>query len=197
MPKLIDRDARRAEIAEAVWRIVLRDGVSAVSIRDVAAEAGISSGSLRHVFATKQDLLAYSMRLIADRATARVRTHLGMRNPLSRAEAILAEVMPFDDERRVEMHVNLALVTDAVAYPELAVAALEAHDALRALCRGVLEDLAEHGIVDAALDLDDEAMRLHALVDGLAVHLLLGRNDSPSQVRRVVHEHLVGLGGGG
>ncbi|GAA1482120.1 TetR/AcrR family transcriptional regulator [Gordonia sinesedis] len=193
MPKLIDRDARRAEIAEAVWRIVLRDGVSAVSIRDVAAEAGISAGSLRHVFATKQDLLASSMRLIAQRVDARVRAHLTDPDPLGRAEAVLAEVLPFDDERRVEMHVNLALVTEAVAYPELATAALEAHDGLRELCRAVVESLARHGLVAPGVDPATEAMHLHALIDGLAVHLLLGRNDSPTAVRRLVHDHLVGL----
>ena len=64
MPKLIDHDGRRHEIAHAVWRIVLRDGVSAVSIRDVAAEAGLAVGSVRHVFGTKAELLEYSMALV-------------------------------------------------------------------------------------------------------------------------------------
>lgn len=193
MPRLIDRDARRAEIAEALWRIVLRDGVSGISIRDVATEAGISAGSLRHLFASKAQMLEFSMRLIYERVEVRVRGHDTIRDPLRRAEAILAEVLPFDDERRVEMHVNLALVSDAVGHPGLGEVAREAHDGLRALCRGVLADLGEHGVI-AVDDLDMEAMRLHALIDGMAVHLLVGRNDSPSAVRRIVRRHLESLG---
>ncbi|MFW0794312.1 TetR family transcriptional regulator C-terminal domain-containing protein [Gordonia sp. CPCC 205515] len=193
MPKLIDHDARRAEIAEALWRVVVRDGVSGVSIRDVAAEAGISAGSLRHVFTDKEDMLAFSMRLIYIRVGERVNGHTSISDPMRRAEAILSEVLPFDDNRRAEMHVNLALVTDAVTHPGLAAAGLEAHDGLRSLSRHVLVDLRDHGLVDPGRDLEAEAMRLHALIDGLAVHLLLGHNDAPRRVRMLVRDHLASL----
>ncbi|MEE3851472.1 TetR family transcriptional regulator C-terminal domain-containing protein [Gordonia sp. LSe1-13] len=193
MPKLIDHAQRRIEIAEALWRVVSRDGVAAASVRDVAAEAGISAGSLRHVFATKEELLAFSMELIYERVAARVRTHATKRDPLRRAEAVLAEVLPLDDNRRIEMHVNLALVTEAAAHPALARAGVQAHEGLRELCRGVLADLADHGLVAASRDLDAESMHLHALVDGLAVHLLLGHNDRPTRVRRLIVDHLASL----
>ena len=81
MPKLIDQDHRRHEIAHAVWRIVVRDGVSAVSIRDVAAEAGLAVGSVRHVFATKAELLEYSMALVHQRTRERVQGHFAIKDP--------------------------------------------------------------------------------------------------------------------
>ncbi|EOM78555.1 TetR family transcriptional regulator [Rhodococcus rhodnii] len=193
MPKLIDHDARRTQIAEALWRVVLRSGASGVSIRDVAAEAGISAGSLRHVFPTREALLEFSMLLIQERVGERVRAHTAVRDPLRRAEKILAEVLPYDDARRVEMHVNLALVTDAAGRPGLEEISLGAHDGLRALCRALLVDLRKHGLVHADRDVDDEAMHLHALIDGLAVHLLVGRTDPPAQVRRLVRGHLESL----
>jgi AcrR family transcriptional regulator len=194
MPKLIDRDGRRAEIAEALWRIVLREGASGVSVREVAAEANISVGSLRHVFADKEELLEFSMRLIYERVALRVRRHDRIRNPLRWAEAVLCEVLPLDDDRRVEMHVNIAMVTESVAHAGLAAAAREAHDGLRSLCRTVLGVLDEHGLIGAGRDLDAQAMALHALVDGLAMHLLLADTDSPAQTQRVLREHLTGLG---
>ncbi|UPW08822.1 TetR family transcriptional regulator C-terminal domain-containing protein [Gordonia terrae] len=193
MPKLIDRDGRRAEIAEALWRIVLRDGASGVSVREVAAEAGISVGSLRHVFADKEELLEFSMRLIYERVAVRLRRHDRIRNPLRWAEVVLSEVLPLDDERRVEMHVNIAMVTESVAHPGLAAAAREAHDGLRSLCRTVLTVLDEHEMIGADLDLDSQAMALHALVDGLAMHLLLAGTESPDRARRVLRDHLAGL----
>ena len=41
MPKIVDHEARRAELAEAVWRLASRDGLEAVTLRGVAAEAGL------------------------------------------------------------------------------------------------------------------------------------------------------------
>lgn len=190
---MIDRDERRAEIAEALWRIVLREGASGVSVREVAAEAGISVGSLRHVFADKEELLEFSMRLIYERVAERLRRHDRIRNPLRWAEAALSEVLPLDDDRRVEMHVNLAMVTESVAHPGLAAAAREAHDGLRSLCATVLTVLDEHGLLGAGRDLDADAIALHALVDGLAMHLLLADTESPARAQRVLRDHLAGL----
>ena len=59
MPKIVDHEVRRRELAEAVWRVIVRDGVGDVSIRSVAAEAGWSSGALRHYFSTRAELLAF------------------------------------------------------------------------------------------------------------------------------------------
>src|SRR5258705_8098847 len=108
VPKLIDHDSRRHEIAHAVWRIVLRDGVSAVSIRDVAAEAGLAVGSVRHVFGTKAELLEYSMALVHERTSERVAKHLAIKNPRKFAEAVLAELMALHDQRRMDMAVDTA-----------------------------------------------------------------------------------------
>ncbi len=50
MPKIVDHDARREEIAQALWRVVRRDGIRAASVRTVAAEAGWSAGAVRYYF---------------------------------------------------------------------------------------------------------------------------------------------------
>lgn len=193
MPRLIDHDERRAEIAAALGRIVLREGPSGISIRDVATEAGLSAGSLRHVFADKAELLEFSMRNIYQQVSIRVRGRQRIRDPLRRAQAILAELLPLDDERRIEMHVNLALVSESVSHPGVGAAALEAHIGLRLACRSVLADLATHGIVDDRLDLDQEATRLHAVIDGLAMHVLLAGADTPADAKSVLRQHLDSL----
>ena len=73
MPKLIDHDSRREEIAEATWRVIHAQGISGVSIRTVAAEAGISTGSVRHVFPSKTDLLVDATDYEIGRASCRER----------------------------------------------------------------------------------------------------------------------------
>jgi DNA-binding transcriptional regulator YbjK len=72
MPKLVDPDQRRSELAQAVWTVIRRDGLQRASVRNVAREAGLSMGSLRHYFASQSELLCFAMQLVGDRARARV-----------------------------------------------------------------------------------------------------------------------------
>ena len=192
MPRLIDHDSRRDEIAEAVWRIVARDGVSAVSIRDVATEAGLAVGSVRHVFAAKAELLEYSMALVHERVAERVQAHFTKTDPRKLAEAVLAEMLPLDDQRRMEMAVNMAVVAESPSHPLLRRVALDAQHAIAGACAGVLEILQSHKLIHADIDLDFETDRLHALIDGLALHALTAdRKDlRPTAVLGVLHAHL-------
>jgi AcrR family transcriptional regulator len=94
-------------LAHRCWR----DGVSAVSIRDVAAEAGLAVGSVRHVFGSKAELLEYSMALVHEQTRDRVAAHFAIKDPRKFAEAVLAELLPLDDQlAETEMAVNKAVV---------------------------------------------------------------------------------------
>jgi AcrR family transcriptional regulator len=195
MPKLIDHDSRRHEIAHAVWRIVVRDGVSAVSIRDVAAEVGLAVGSVRHVFGTKAELLEYSMALVHERTRERVATHFAINDPRRFAEAVLAELMPLDDQRRTEMAVNMAVVAESPSHHALRRVALDAQKAISGACAAVLMRLQKEKLVRPDADLGYETERLHALVDGLALHALTAdRKDlRPKAILAVLGKHLAEL----
>jgi AcrR family transcriptional regulator len=195
VPKLIDQDSRRHEIAHAVWRIVVRDGVSAVSIRDVAAEAGLAVGSVRHVFATKAELLEYSMALVHQRARERVATHFAIKDPRKFAEAVLAEMLPLDEQRRIEMAVNMAVVAESPSHPALRRVALDAQRAISDACAAVLTRLQNEKLVRPRADMRYEVERLHALVDGLALHALTAdRKDlRPKVILAVLRKHLAEL----
>ena len=192
MPKLIDQDSRRHEIAHAVWRIVVRDGVSAVSIRDVAAEAGLAVGSVRHVFSTKAELLEYSMALVHQRTRERVQPHFAIKDPRKAAEAVLAELLPLDDQRRMEMAVNMAVVAESPSHPVLRRVALDAQQALADACAAVLARLHSENVVPSDVDLGYETERLHALVDGLALHALTAdqKDLRPKVILGVLRKHL-------
>lgn len=165
MPARLDVDARRARIARALWHVVLTQGVGAVSVRTVAHEAGVAVGSLRHVFPTRAELLESSMALIVQQAAERVRAVPQDGEPLARSQAVLEELLPLDATRRAEMEVNLALVAEAPALPRLAAIRDEAAEGVARLCRHAVEQLG--GPADPST-----VRRLHALLDGLALHLL-------------------------
>lgn len=56
MPRRIDTEARTAQIAAAALRVLARDGLGGLSVRGVAAEAGIAAASLRRAFPTQHAL---------------------------------------------------------------------------------------------------------------------------------------------
>ena len=195
MPKLIDQDSRRQEIAYAVWRVVLRDGVSAVSIRDVAAEARLAVGSVRHVFGSKAELLEYSMALVHEQTRDRVATHFAIKDPRKFAEAVLAELLPLDDQRRTEMAVNMSVVAESPSHPALRRVALDAQQAISDACAAVLARLRHDDLIRPDVEMAYETERLHALVDGLALHALTAERKDlrPKAILAVLRTHLAEL----
>ena len=71
MPKYVDKEARRRHIAAALQRIAAKEGLEGVSIRTVAAEAGLSVGAVQRDFATKDELLHFALRKTVDAVTER------------------------------------------------------------------------------------------------------------------------------
>ena len=172
VPRLIDHAAREVEVAEAAWRVLSSRGVAALSVRAVAAEAGLATGSLRRAFPTQEALLVFSLELVA----RRVRERVGALDLTAAAPApqtaVLLELLPLDDERRLEMEVFLHLGSLAVGGGALREVYDTAHRELAEATVRLLGSLVEAGWARADLDLTVEAHRLHALVDGLALQLV-------------------------
>lgn len=115
MPKKVDHHSRRATIAEAVWELLSRDGIEAVSMRRVAAQAEISLGQLQHYFASKEELLNFAFELVTERVAYRARTR---KNPVPDEDPTprdvvrnrLIEMLPLDEERTRDAGVWIALL---------------------------------------------------------------------------------------
>jgi AcrR family transcriptional regulator len=138
MPRLIDTERRRRDIAAATWRLARRDGLDAVSVRNVAKEAGLSAGSLRHVFSTQADLLTFAMAALAERVTERQRALEPADTPLEAAADMLAQLLPLDDERQREAEVWFAFVVRARVDPQLRALGERIDAGLRELVRDAL-----------------------------------------------------------
>src|SRR5262245_4916485 len=187
MPKVVDHDARRAELACAVWAVVRREGIEHASMRTVAVEAGYSTGALRHYFPTHSELLAFALQVVMDRIGSRLAALDRDPQPWRAARQILHELLPLDDERRAENEVWLAFTARALVDPSLREIHAGVDEALRSTWTGIAE----------ALALDDpelEGERLHAVVDGLCVHAALNGDRLPAdRIRTVIDHHLDSL----
>lgn len=189
---MVDHDRRRREIADAVLAVVRRGGVGTVSVRTVADEVGLSVGSLRNTFGRQGDLMAFAMTAVAERVTARVEARATARPPgLEDLADLCGEVLPLDEERRAEAEVWLELVVLARTDAELATVSVAAHEALRRLVAGVVGAVLAGA---AAERLELETARLHALLDGLALHgVLHPETFDAAMARHAVRDHLASL----
>lgn len=166
MPKIVDHEQRRRELAEAVWRVIRRYGIDGASVRTVAQEAGWSAGALRHYFRSQSELLDFAIDLAAERIRQRVGALELADDPRRAVEQLLSELLPLDDERRAENEVWLAFTARALIDPQLRVRHAEIDDELRAASQRAVGMLGLAAGRERAL----EAERLHALLDGLALH---------------------------
>jgi len=194
VPKVVDHDARRQELADAVWRVALREGFPAVSIRAVAHEAGWSAGALRHYFATSDAMIAFAaawaVEQVRQRFDALDAARGGAITPGTPIE-ILEQLLPLDANRRVESEAWLALVGNAHVGAELRAQRHEIDGLIRHVVRTVIGQLHDLGRLAARRDPDLEAVRLHALLDGLVVQGIADPPAiTPAGISAVLRQHL-------
>jgi AcrR family transcriptional regulator len=179
VPRSLDHDARETAVGEAAWRVLARDGVTALSVRNVAAEAGLAASSLRYTFPTQASLRVFALELVARRAEARIRALPPGATVRASVEERLRHLLPLDAERRLEMEVFLVIGTVALTDPALRPVYDRASDDLRRGCAALLATLATDP-AHAGLDVAAETPRLHAIVDGLALHLVYQGPEDPT-----------------
>ncbi|CAM2932857.1 TetR/AcrR family transcriptional regulator [Prescottella defluvii] len=174
-------------------RVIRRDGIGAASVRTVADEAGMSTGSLRHFFGTQSELLLFAMDLVTRRVYDRI-AGIEFSGDLRADVRVLAEqFVPLDDDRRGEMEVWQAFTVAARIDPTLAEVRDRSDLAVYHGFLGTTRALAEAGVLPASAA-EIEAMRIHALVDGLAAHgLNHPHRIGPTQIRAVLDAHFDAL----
>ena len=169
--------ARKEQLAAAVWNTIVEKGIGAVSVRTVAETAGVAVGSLRHVFPTRAELIEFSARLMIDKVSDRVAGLEPTGDERADAVETLSQFLPLDAQRRAELEVNLALIAETPALPELRGIRDDATRALRAACVRLAERVRGNTVsFEEALAGRGDQRRgatLHALADGLALHLLV------------------------
>ena len=212
MPKFVDAALRRQEVVEAVFRIVAADGLERASLREVADEAELAVGSVRHYFASSDELLAHSFGVVVDRIAGRLdtaearlaETAPGSAEHRSAVLTLLGELLPLDEERAVDACVWMAFKNAARTRPFLAPEADRSHRTVAAVVGRLMMDLAAtQGDDDGAEGPDrqqlvTEAERLLATLDGLTMHALLQPEWMTAQMcHDVLEAHLASLVGSG
>jgi AcrR family transcriptional regulator len=166
MSRSIDLEERRRTVSAAACQVLARDGLGALSVRNVAAEAGLPPSTVRYAFPTQASVREHAIASVFDRIRERIDAIPGDLPTREWVRRVLVELLPLDQERVVELDVYLALGNAALTDTELRPTLDRVVDDVRRWCERVLEAL---GVPE--VDREYEACRLHALLDGLAMHV--------------------------
>lgn len=189
MPIQVDHDERRRLIAGALWTLARTKGLGRASLRDVAAEAGMSLGQLQHYFPTRETLVDYAMELVSTQTKTRVQgalAALGARpHPRDVLRVLLVAMFPVDE---VSSQVNSARLLDALQTEQVRARVREEMLVVHATVEKVLRGSVAAGLARADLDVPVEAARVVALT-GLSPLLEIGVY-TREQVVAAIDRHL-------
>ena len=163
-------------------RVAAEHGLEAVSLRHVAAEAGVSAGMVQHYFRTKDEMMVFALDVVRDRGTARVNAAVAALGPSPAPRlllrTLLTALLPLDDETRADGRVALAFLAYTAVRPATA----------PALREGTQQML---GFVTSLLPGGDPARAagVLALMEGLGMYLLGGQY-TPAQALTALDTHL-------
>lgn len=185
-------DERRAEIVEALLRIIGEHGLDAVSVRDIATAAGVSVGRVQHYFPTKDLVLQAAFERVNELGGERVRAHIaetGDSSPRAVLHAVATAMLPVDDEHRRAIQIGIAFTARAIVQPDFADRLRTGYGELHQLIALLLGRARDAGETAPDLDPGHEAAVLLGLLEGVSGQTLVGHHTVDAALS-VVERHL-------
>lgn len=183
MPKIVDADQRRELVADAVFHVIAERGLTQASLRNVAQQAGLALGSVRHYFDDQGELMEFAFRVNSERIHLRALEKLEaleaeelpdqLDTLVEKCSGVLAELLPLDEARRADAVVHMEFMLDARTNAVLSDAAQDDYRATGAVVGRVVLQLMESPLMSKVLVPVDEAERLIAILDGLSLRMVL------------------------
>ncbi|MFA7265977.1 MAG: TetR family transcriptional regulator C-terminal domain-containing protein [Candidatus Nanopelagicales bacterium] len=192
MPRIVDREERKQTIANAVFRVIGRDGMDAVSLRDVAAEADLSMGSIQHYFSTKDEMLLFALEHMRARVLIRFEAKLAnIKKPTTKRylRTMLQMLLPTDDESRQEAIVNISFFASSVNNDRFRDLLREGYSGLLEAVEFRLRTARDAGELQEGTDVEVAAAQLFFTAQGLVGPVLLGVT-TPRRAVAVLDAHL-------
>lgn len=173
MPKVVDHQQRRQELVEAAWRVIARVGLDEVTLREIAAESGYSTGTLAHYFADKDHILRVALERADDDIRRRLAALPDDLDAFDRLYRALSEALPLDEERRFELTLDVNFWGRALNRPSLRSLQHRDHDEWRSRVLGLVQTVLDQDPEPGRIDAGVVADILVAFVDGLGLQGLI------------------------
>lgn len=200
MPRVVDKEQKKRQIALQAVDVFAERGFEATSISQIAEAVGIGKGTVYEYFESKEDLIAHAMTAWVEQASLAVAGQLeGVDQPALRLRrfAELSMQAFLSDERTARIGIAMfqALLSGGVP-PH--------HELIREMFQGfrkTITDILLDGVSrgdfrpEVARDAEKIAINLTAYLDGIGLHYYMSRSyfDLKEQVGFQIDQLLRGL----
>lgn len=191
MPKVVDHDVQRVTFAEAAMRLIAKHGMEGVTMRAVAAEAGLSYGSLFHYFESKDDLLMHAVRHLTSQQTQRVNDYESQFSGLKALEHLLCDDAIVSESSRDSWTIWLTFQYKVALDASFAEMHAELVRGWLDRIIGLLSEAQAAGEIDGNVDIEFEAMAVWAYSAGVGqLGLLHPESMSPDLQKKLISSYL-------
>ena len=174
MAKKIDHDERREIFAAAALRVIMRRGIGGVTVREVAKEAGFTTGALTHYFRSKDQVLIEASEHSAKLVRPMMDQHLAEMSGLEALRQMIYEILPHNAKMRGYWRIWVGFWERSSYNPDVARVMRLRYSELRGRLGKQIKRAQTEGDIAAESDPDEVAQGLIALIDGIGVQVRLG-----------------------
>jgi AcrR family transcriptional regulator len=187
MPKIVDHETRREDIARAAFRVIRRKGVAKATIRDIARESGSSVGAVVHYIPSKDHIFLqaaeYSSVVIRGRMEEAEHSHEG----IEALRHVLYEGLPGDDEMIGHWKIWFGFWQLSETSELIRAATHDRYDESYRRYGRLIKAAQKAGDVPADLNVADATAALICQMDGIGVHALIsGHPQSAKRLRKQI-----------
>ena len=184
MPKIVDHDLQKEKFIGAAMRLIASKGLEGVTMRAVAAEAGLSYGSLFHYFESKDDLLMHAVRYSTSAQTRRVNEYSSQYSGLKALEHLLCDDIIINESSRDAWMVWMTFLYKAAVHKPFAEMNTELIAGWLDRIAALLTEALASGEISSSVDVKKEAMATWAFSAGIGQIGLLQPDALPPELQK-------------
>jgi AcrR family transcriptional regulator len=184
MAKQADHNERREIFAAAALRVIMRAGVAGLTVREVANEAGFTTGALTHYFDSKDQLLIEASEYAAKIMRPKMERSARDVSAIEALRKVIAAALPTTGANRGLWRIWVGFWERSSYNPEVSRVMRARYEEWRNRLAVLIRRAQEHDEMPSTFDADLAAQELVALIDGIGVQVLLGTGKMPAARQR-------------
>ena len=187
MPKKIDHDARRRQIARAAIEVIGVQGLDNTRLVDVGRAAKVTTGTITHYFDGKDAVLLAAL----DHVAQRILSSLASEEAPDDLFELVAGILPTSQNDIRDWRVWMSFFGRAVGDPALARINKAYYDKFRDGLAAIIRRHQEEGKLAPHIDPTITGDAIISIVDGLCIRATLERKDWPPARQRAQLEAML------
>jgi AcrR family transcriptional regulator len=191
MPRVVDHKERRLAFAEAAFRVIAKRGLARVTVREIAREAGFTTGALVHYFKSKDQVLIQASEYGGIMVRARMEQHEATRSGIDALKRVLYESLPMTPEMRGTWNVWLGFWDRATHNAEVRAITEVRYREWTGRIAELVKNAQKAGELSPRVDPMRAAQSIVSLIDGIGVRVLLTRSDMSARRQKELVDALI------